>query len=83
MTKVSGLHPRDLNIGLLGPKLSQAALIVHDEDDKAVDYLSAEAIVKAWPQCQLFTTKGLGHRRILKDREVIQRVTLFISNLTQ
>lgn len=81
VTKLAGIHPKELNIGKIGSTLSLPALVVHDVDDKAVDYMSAKAIKEAWPECQLHTTSGLGHRRILKDPEVIKNVTNFISSL--
>ena len=79
ITKLSGIHPRDLDIGALGSNLKIPALIVHDEDDKAVKYQWGQAIVSAWPGSLLFTTQGLGHRRILKDPKVISYVSDFIA----
>lgn len=81
VTKLAGIHPKELNIGKIGSRLSLPALVVHDVDDKAVDYMSAKAIKEAWPESQLHTTSGLGHRRILKDAEVIKNVTKFVSSL--
>ena len=75
----AGIHPRDLNIGKLGSTLKVPGLIVHDEDDKAVQYKWGQAINAAWPGSILFTTQGLGHRRILKDPKVIAYVTDFIA----
>ncbi|MBC7713185.1 MAG: alpha/beta fold hydrolase [Rhizobacter sp.] len=73
------IHPRDLNIAQLGSQLKIPALIVHDEGDTAVQYKWGEAIHAAWPGSILFTTQGLGHRRILKDPKVIAYVTDFIA----
>jgi pimeloyl-ACP methyl ester carboxylesterase len=81
VSKLAGITPKELNIGLLGSKINLPALIVHDEDDNAVDYLSAKAIAEAWPQSILLTTSGLGHRRILKDQSVIHSVVNFILTL--
>ena len=75
------LHPRELNIGLIGSKLNLPLLVVHDKGDNAVDYLSAEAIHKAWPGSKLLTTEGLGHRRILKDAKVVAETAEFIASL--
>ena len=79
VSEFAGIHPRELNIGNLGSKLKIPALIVHDEDDKAVQYKWGQAIVSAWPGSILFTTQGLGHRRVLKDQKVIAYVTDFIA----
>jgi len=53
------------------------ALVIHDRDDREVPYASADRILRAWPQATLVTTTGLGHRRILRDPSVIQRVVGF------
>ena len=53
------------------------ALVVHDRDDRQVPYASADRIVRAWPRATLLTTAGLGHRRILREASVIERVVAF------
>ncbi len=82
VTKVSGLSPKDLNIGLIGKRLTIPALIIHDKNDNAVDYQSALSIHQNWQGSELMTTEGLGHRRILKNQAVIDRVTDYISALS-
>ena len=42
-------------------------LVVHDEGDDEAPYSGGLAIAHAWPASRLFTTTGLGHRRILRD----------------
>jgi pimeloyl-ACP methyl ester carboxylesterase len=82
VTRASGLDPKELNIGVIGAKLNLPVLIVHDEEDNAVDYLSAKSIHDTWPGSKLLTTQNLGHRRILKDKNVIANVTNFIVTLS-
>jgi hypothetical protein len=55
------------------------ALVVHDRDDREVPYASADRIVRAWPGATLVTTGGLGHRRLLRDADVIRRVVRFVA----
>jgi hypothetical protein len=38
---------------------------------------SAERIVRLWPRATLVATTGLGHRRVLRDPSVIDRVVAF------
>jgi pimeloyl-ACP methyl ester carboxylesterase len=45
-------------------------LVVHDMDDRDVLYADALRMARAGKHVELFTTSGLGHRRILKDGEV-------------
>ncbi|CAG2131694.1 alpha/beta fold hydrolase [Cupriavidus numazuensis] len=53
-------------------------LVIHDRHDREVRWEDGAAIAGAWPQAQLLTTEGLGHRRILQDAGVIARIADFI-----
>jgi hypothetical protein len=55
-------------------------LVVHDENDREVPIASGELVASAWPGAVLERTRGLGHRRILRDRRVIERVAEFATN---
>lgn len=79
VAQVAGLHPKELNIGQIGKNLNIPAMIVHDVNDSAVNFMSAMAINEAWPDSVLLKTEGLGHRRILKDANVINEVCAFIA----
>ena len=50
-------------------------LAVHDRDDRETPYLTTEALVAGWPGAELLTTHGLGHRRLLRDPDVVRTVT--------
>ncbi len=45
-------------------------LVLHDRDDQETPFAGAQAVAERWPQGQLHATDGLGHLRILRDREV-------------
>lgn len=60
-------------------QLDVPGLIIHDQDDHDVPYKEGAAVAQAWPGAQLVRTTGLGHRRILRDPEVIERVSAFIT----
>jgi len=62
----------------LAARLDIPGLIVHDRDDRQVPWRHAEAIARAWPGAELMLTDGLGHSRILYQREVIRRVVAFV-----
>lgn len=55
-------------------------LVIHDREDKEVRWEDGAAIAGAWPDAQLVTTNGLGHRRILRDKAVIGRIAAFIAS---
>ncbi len=62
-------------------KLAVPALIVHDEDDYDVACELGEQLAAAWPRSQLMKTKGLGHRRILRDAGVVEEAVRFLAEL--
>lgn len=55
-----------------------ALLLIHDEDDGDVHIDHAIELIKAYPKALLFQTRGLGHTRILRDEEVINRCISFV-----
>jgi len=58
-------------------------LVIHDEDDRDVPWQQGDALANAWPGAQFVRTAGLGHRRILRDPDVLARVTAFITHKQQ
>jgi pimeloyl-ACP methyl ester carboxylesterase len=54
-------------------------LVVHDQGDAEVPWSGGQALAAAWPGATLVTTAGLGHRRILKDGAVVERVVRFLA----
>ena len=59
--------------------LDAPALIIHDEDDVSVPWQQGRMIVDAWPGARFMKTGGLGHGRILRDRQVVKAAVEFIS----
>lgn len=60
-------------------KTDLPGLIIHDEDDDAVPVERSKMIAQQWANSELVLTKGLGHRRILRDKTIIKKVTEFIT----
>ncbi len=58
--------------------LSCKSLLIHDKDDNETDWHSSEEIASVWPGAQFIKTRGLGHRRIIHDKQVIQKTTDFL-----
>ncbi len=54
-------------------------LIVHDRYDGIVPFDSAKALYDTWPHTELLITEYLGHFKLMKNPEVVQRVTQFIA----
>lgn len=59
-------------------QLTTPLLMVHDLDDKEVNWASSEKMSYLLPNAQLLTTKGKGHYRILKDVKAIGKITQFL-----
>ena len=74
-----GVNEHDLDVERLPLPEGLRVLVVHDHDDHDVPVAEAEAIKRNWPSAQVHLTAGLGHRRVLSDREVIARIVAFLS----
>ena len=59
--------------------VTTSTLIIHDEEDVDVAVSSAHEIDKALTNSELYITSNLGHRRILGDEAVINKITTFIT----
>jgi pimeloyl-ACP methyl ester carboxylesterase len=51
-------------------------LIIHDVDDDEAPYDYAVKVAKTWPNAELMTTEGLGHK--LRSLDVVRRVVRFL-----
>ena len=58
--------------------LNIPALLFHDRGDRESSLQESEAIADAWQNSQLIVTEGLGHKRILRDPQVIEQTVQFI-----
>jgi pimeloyl-ACP methyl ester carboxylesterase len=59
--------------------LAVPALVIHDTDDSSVPWRQGEMIAAAWPGARFMKTQGLGHGRILRDRDIVAAAVAFIS----
>lgn len=57
-------------------------LVIHDRGDGEVPWQHGVAIARAWPLAELLTTDALGHRRILRDPDVIAETASFLARTT-
>jgi len=63
----------------VGSRIGAATLVVHDRQDAMNRFGDGEAYVEAVPGAQLLATDGLGHRKILRDAQVLDAVARFAS----
>src|SRR5215470_12282480 len=73
-----GAPLRAFDLPRLMADLPVAGLVVHDRDDAEVSWTSGAEVAAAWTGAELLTTRGIGHRRILRDPAVVTRVTTFL-----
>jgi pimeloyl-ACP methyl ester carboxylesterase len=66
-------------VDAIAAALGVPLLAVHDLGDGEQSRHHARAIARAWPGAELVTTDGLGHRRILRDPDVIARAVAFVT----
>lgn len=64
----------------LAPKIKAPTLVIHDLEDRVVPYSAAQTLIAYLPAPSLYTTTGLGHRRLLKEPEVIQQISQFLGS---
>ncbi len=54
-------------------------LAVHDPADRETRYADSVALARAWPGAELFSVTGLGHWRVLRDRDTVARAVDFVT----
>ncbi|MBV8756116.1 MAG: alpha/beta hydrolase [Deltaproteobacteria bacterium] len=67
----------DLALPTLTATRDDALLVIHDTDDREVPLRHGEQLAATWPNATLHTTTNLGHRRILRDPDVLALATTF------
>ena len=69
----------ELSVDSFAGELKMPFLVIHDREDKDVPYGQGEGYANSLPDAEFVTTTGLGHRRILKDPKIINKIVDFIS----
>ncbi|MEB3238208.1 MAG: alpha/beta fold hydrolase [Candidatus Sericytochromatia bacterium] len=67
-----------LELDLLAPHLGVPGLIVHGTADPDVPWTDSEQLAAAWPDSDLMLLEGFGHRRILREEAVLDRIEAFL-----
>ena len=63
----------------VGPRIGLPTLVVHDRQDSINRFADGVAYTEAITGARLLATEGLGHRKILKDDEVLRQVAAFLA----
>ena len=68
----------DFSLATMAPMMTADLLVVHDRDDLETPWSGGSRLAEIWPRAQLLTTEGLGHRRILRAPDVVEKVAAFL-----
>jgi len=74
-----GDYSRLLSADMNARFLAAPALVLHDEDDEDVPWQQGAMLARAWPGARFERTHGLGHRRIVRDPGVADRIVAFLA----
>lgn len=73
-----GMPAAAIDSSALGHRLDLPGLVVHDRDDDMVPFAEGESLARDWRGAEFLATEGLGHRQVLADARVIERVMAFL-----
>ncbi|WP_224482695.1 alpha/beta fold hydrolase [Robertkochia aurantiaca] len=76
--EISGVNIHELSASIAARTVDIPVLVIHDEDDRDVPLSAGLNIAKHLPQAELMTTSELGHRKILGDSRVIDKIIDFL-----
>jgi len=54
-------------------------LLVHDRSDPETSYQGSLEVADRWPGARLETSEGLGHRRVLRDPDLVKKAVVFLA----
>ncbi len=67
-----------LDVARFAPQMRTPLLVIHDREDAEVPWQEGASIAQAWPAATLSTTSGLGHRRLVRDPDVVREAVDFV-----
>lgn len=70
----------ELSVAEMLRSSNRPALLIHDEEDPEVPISHSETVLSGAPNATLFSTRGLGHHKLLGSPSVIDRVLEFLGD---
>ncbi len=74
-----GVRLAELDALRLAPDMTVPLHVISDREDRETPLPSVETLVRSWPRATLRVTEGLGHRRILRDPEVVDEAVRYFT----
>lgn len=70
---------REFHLPLILERSGVPTLVIHDRNDQIVPLSEAEKLSRARADIELFVTEDLGHSRLIRDAQTIDKCISFIS----
>jgi pimeloyl-ACP methyl ester carboxylesterase len=67
------------DVATVAPAVRTPLLVIHDRGDAEVPWQHGLVVTRAWKSADLLLTDGLGHRRILRDPDVVATAVAFVA----
>lgn len=83
LLEVNGVPVSYWDVGLHGQTWEIPIMVIHDKKDPIVSYAHADRIASSLPSTHLRTVEGLGHIKILMNRDVHQEVVNFFEEFSK
>lgn len=78
--KTVGRPAKELDVARVFSELQPEALVIHADDDKEIPFHSMHEIKKGHPSLETYNASGLGHRKILRDKDLADKVSNYVSS---
>ncbi|MBX3040662.1 MAG: alpha/beta fold hydrolase [Bdellovibrionaceae bacterium] len=78
LQKTTGLRIDEGDFRLQGSRVPSKLLVIHDKKDKEISFQEGLELHSSVPHSGIHATEGLGHRRILRDNDVVKVVGEFL-----
>ena len=73
-----GKQPKELDAINSSENVQVATLIIHDHQDREVPISESKRLLPTFENAEFYTTDGLGHRKILKSTQVMNKISDFL-----
>lgn len=78
--KLKNVDVFSLSLESFASSFKTPILVIHDSEDRDVAYEQGKEYAENFPNAEFISTTGLGHRRILRDAGIIDKLTKFITS---
>jgi len=76
----TGVPVSELDMGQILARKKVKTLLVHSQDDTEIPVQALNKIHSAWPESEICIVENLGHRKIIRDSDVVELVQLFVQS---